>query len=71
MLPNGFEVINKDKQRNASFRNFTFWNQDMNVSTNSSVIKQKGKSQNGCYKKTKQAIISEKQTFLTTLVIKN
>ena len=30
----------------------------------SSVIRQKGESQNGCFKKAKQAKISEKQTFL-------
>ena len=32
---------------------------------NSSVIRQKGESQNGCFKKAKHAKISEKQTFLT------
>ena len=32
---------------------------------NSSVIRQKGQSRNGCYKKTKQTKFSEKQTFLT------
>ena len=31
----------------------------------SSVIRQKGASQNGCYEKTKRAKFSEKQTFLT------
>ena len=31
----------------------------------SSVIRQKGESQNGCFKKTKHAKFSEKQTFLT------
>ena len=31
----------------------------------SSVISQKGKSQNSCLKKTKHAKFSEKQTFLT------
>ena len=30
-----------------------------------SVIRQKGESQNGCFKKTKHAKFSEKQTFLT------
>ena len=30
-----------------------------------SVIRQKGESQNGCFKKTKQAKFSEKLTFLT------
>ena len=30
-----------------------------------SVKRQKGKSQNGCFKKPKHAKISEKQTFLT------
>ena len=32
---------------------------------NSSVTRKKGQSQNGCYKKTKHAKFSEKQTFLT------
>ena len=32
----------------------------------SSVIRQKGESQNGCFKKAKHAKISEKQTFLTS-----
>ena len=32
---------------------------------NSSVIRQKGESQNGCFKKPKHAKISEKHTFLT------
>ena len=31
----------------------------------SPVIRQKGESQNGCFKKTKHAKFSEKQTFLT------
>ena len=31
----------------------------------SSVIRQKSESQNGCYKKTKHAKISEKLAFLT------
>ena len=31
----------------------------------SSVIKQKGESQNGCFKKTKHAKFSEKRIFLT------
>ena len=31
----------------------------------SSVIRQKGESQNGCFKKAKHAKISEKQAFLT------
>ena len=30
-----------------------------------SVIRQKGKSQNGCFKKTKHAKFSEKRTFFT------
>ena len=30
-----------------------------------SVIRHKGESQNGCYKKTKHAKFSEKRTFLT------
>ena len=31
-----------------------------------SVIRQKGESQNGCFKKAKHTKISEKQTFLTS-----
>ena len=31
----------------------------------SSVIRQKGEPQNGCFKKTKHAKFSEKRTFLT------
>ena len=31
----------------------------------SSVIRQKGESQNGCFKKTKQVEFSEKRTFFT------
>ena len=31
-----------------------------------SVIRQKGKSQNGCFKKAKHSKISEKQTFLSS-----
>ena len=37
----------------------------LTVNYNSSVIRQKGKSQNGCFKKTKHAKFSEKRTFLT------
>ena len=33
--------------------------------SNSSVIRQKGESQNGCFKKTKHFKFSEKRTFLT------
>ena len=33
--------------------------------TNFSAIKQKGESQNGCYKKTEPAKFFEKQTFFT------
>ena len=35
------------------------------VAPNSSVIRQKGESQKGCFMKAKHAEISEKQTFLT------
>ena len=35
------------------------------LSCNLSVIKQKGESQNGCFKKTKHAKFSEKRIFLT------
>ena len=37
----------------------------LNTTVYSSVIRQKGESQNGCFKKAKHAKISEKQTFLT------
>ena len=36
------------------------------MKNNSSVIRQKGESQNSCYKKTKHIKFSEKRTFLTT-----
>ena len=36
------------------------------IDSNSSVIRQKGESQNGCFKKTKHAKFSEKRTFLTS-----
>ena len=35
------------------------------MKSSSSVITQKGESQNGCYKKTKHAKLSGKQTFFT------
>ena len=35
--------------------------------SNSSVIRQKGESQNGCFKKTKHFKFSEKRTFLTPI----
>ena len=41
---------------------FCNWFCDM---INYSVIRQKGESQNGCYKKTKPAEFSEKRTFVT------
>ena len=37
--------------------------------TNNSGISQNGESQNGCYKKSKDDKLSEKQTFLTTLCV--
>ena len=45
----------------------TFQSKDIESSAydSSSVIRQKGESQNGCYKKTKHDKFSEKQTFLT------
>ena len=36
-----------------------------NLKLISSVIRQKGESQNACFKKTKHVKFSEKQTFLT------
>ena len=38
---------------------------DIETHSNSSVIRQKGESQNGCFKKTKHAKFSTKRTFLT------
>ena len=40
-------------------------NMAFNLAVISSAIRQKGKPQNGCYKKTKQGKYSEKRTFLT------
>ena len=37
----------------------------LNMIKNSSVIRQKGESKNGCFMKTKHAKFSEKRTFLT------
>ena len=37
----------------------------LNVNESTSVIRQKGESQNGCYKKTRRAKFFEKRTFLT------
>ena len=53
--------------------NFKIWKPSLNsillkfaiLSFSSTVIRQKGKSQNGCFKKTKHAKFSGKQTFLT------
>ena len=42
----------------------TFYAYNSNLH-NSSVIRQKGESQNGCFKKTKHAKFSEKQLFPT------
>ena len=39
--------------------------QHLSKSCKPSVLKQKGESLNGCFKKAKHAKISEKQTFLT------
>ena len=43
--------------------NFSYLN-ERKFRHNSSVIRQKGESQNGCFKKAKHAKISKKQTFL-------
>ena len=40
------------------------------IHVSSPVIMQKGESQNGCFKKTKHAKFSEKQTFLTYPLIR-
>ena len=42
--------------------------QSMRKTQNSSIMRQKGESQNGGYKKTKPAKFSEKETFLVHLI---
>ena len=50
-----------------SILNLLFVNREVCWPKNySSVIRQKGESQNGCFNKTKHAKFSEKQTFLTS-----
>ena len=63
---------NTDKEKKSSywfkiiFRRHEY-REDMTdfARLSSSGIRQKGESQNGCFKKTKHAKMSEKQTFLT------
>ena len=45
--------------------NFDIVNMFPNIDNKSSEMRQKGESQNGCFKKAKHAKMSEKQTFLT------
>ena len=45
--------------------NFDIVNMFPKIDNKSSGMRQKGESQNGCFKKAKHAKMSEKQTFLT------
>ena len=54
-------LLKKQKDTSKCIFLTTWWNSE----SNSLVIKQKGESQNGCFKKTKPAKFSEKRTFLT------
>ena len=66
------QQINQPRRHMATFTLFNFsnlldwckWVMQYDFRT-SSVIRQKGKFQNGCFKKTKHAKFSEKRTFLT------
>ena len=54
------------QEKMETFQNKLFWVAvSLRVTVISSVIRQKGESQNGCFKKTKHAKFSEKRTFLT------
>ena len=48
-------------EESLQFRKLATWNMKP------SIIRQKGESQNGCFKKAKHAKIFEKQTFLTSV----
>ena len=61
-----------DIEQYWSFCDFNFQFEGGNVIYISLVIRQKGESQNGCFKKTRHAKFSEKGTFLThTYLYKN
>ena len=54
-----------DVMRKSCLRSMKFANESVFERITSSVIKQKDESQKGCFKKTKHAKFSEKQTFFT------
>ena len=58
-LDNTYETFQKSGKQDSSKR-ILKKSANMNESLDSSVIRQKGKSQNGCFKKTKHAKFSEK-----------
>ena len=61
-----FRVISKNPDPIKSNYNIMTTNKvDSGIFDKSSVIRQKGESQNGCFKKTKHVEFSEKQAFLT------
>ena len=59
------KTTTKNKTRHVNATDCINMNFNMNaiIDQNSSVIRQKGESQNGCLKKAKHAKISEKPTF--------
>ena len=59
-----FSSVKKIEEVNHGFNKFILW-------IVSSVIRQKGESQNGCFKKTKHAKFSKKRTFLTPWYARN
>ena len=61
-----FPVISKNPDPIESNYNIMMTNKvDSRIFDQSSVIRQKGESQNGCFKKTKHVKFSEKRAFLT------
>ena len=61
---NGCTEVDSEPSQ-ISKRNFFRENVSKKLHLRSSVIRQKGESQNGCFKKTKHVEFSEKRTFLT------
>ena len=61
---NGCTEVDSEPSQ-ISKRNFFRENVSKKLHLRSSVIRQKGESQNGCFKKTKHVKFSEKRTFLT------
>ena len=64
-----FSKLRKKKGKAVKIFKMVFPSQSksplLSIDDKASVIRQKGESQNGCYKKTKHAKFSEKRTFLT------